>query len=74
MDDMSIFDDLPDLEYKKTIIKDEFQIRAEVKIELRQEFYNVYVKNELFYQNYIKNLLLVIKEKDKQIELLSNFN
>ena len=74
MDDMSIFDDLPDLKYKKTIIKDEFQIRAEVKMELRQEFYNVYVKNELFYQNYIKNLLLVIKEKDKQIELLSNFN
>jgi hypothetical protein len=73
-EDFSIFENIGDLEYKNSscsdtfiydLIQDEQRIRNEVKSEMRQEFYNVYIKNELYYQKYVSQLSKMIEEKEK---------
>ena len=38
-----------------------------IKQELREEFYNVYVKNEMYYRNYVHGLYKIIAEREKNI-------
>ena len=46
------------------------QIKEDVRKEMRMEFFNVYSKNELFYQKYVSELKTKIKIKELEINVL----
>ena len=67
-----IFACIDDLEIKRQNI-DLFYLQTnedKIKQDMREEFYNVYIQNELFYRNKISELEKTIQEKNKIIDYL----
>ena len=67
-----IFACIDDLEIKRQSI-DLFYLQTnedKIKQDMREEFYNVYIQNELFYRNKISELEKTIQEKNKIIDYL----
>jgi hypothetical protein len=47
-----------------------YLFEQQIREEMRKEFIDVYSKNELYYQNFVKQLSETIKEKDQTIRIL----
>jgi len=62
--------DRPPFENDSLLFLNEDALRKQIKDELRKEFIDVYNRNELFYQDYVKNLTQTIVEKDRIIKKL----
>jgi len=55
---------------QQLILLERKKLKEQLRMELRQEFVNVYSKNELFYRTQFLQLNQIIDEKNKEIHKL----
>jgi len=64
--------EFPDFNFLESPTEYRERIKQEMRLELRKEFFDVYINNELFYQKYVFHLNEVIREKDELLKKLMN--